>query len=179
MSVSQKAFGYVKDPDAVTPPEKPFVEKLTNGHGSPSDLRMLETISSNVIVQSNNPLAISMMNGNTTITNTVSMQSSPVTSSPLSMPSSFDSDSFPAIAPQTPPLEGLTTLGEMNLTRLASLAACNGKPQSPPIPPANNVPSAFPLDLLGPSDIPSNLLNNIQALAKLGGVHVQESVSGK
>lgn len=138
---------------------------------------MLET-NTNGLVQ-NNPLAISVMSRSGTTTNTVSMQSSPETSSPLSMPSSFDGDlNFQAMTPQTPPLEGLTTLGEMNLTRLASLA-CNGKPPSPPINPPTNVSSGFPLDLLGPSEIPSNLINNIQALAKLGGVHLPEPGNGK
>lgn len=124
------------------------------------------------------------MNGNglggggaSTSNTTVSMQSSPVTSSPLSMPSSFDGDlNFQGVTPQTPPLEGLTTLGEINLTRLASLAACNGKPPSPPIANSNSMAPSFPLDLLGaPTELPSNLINNIQALAKLGNVHLPES----
>lgn len=106
------------------------------------------------------------------------MQSSPVTSSPISVPSSFDGDlNFQAITPQTPPLEGLTTLGEINLTRLATLA-CNGKPPSPPISISNNPTSGFTLDLLGPPEIPSTLINNIQALAKLGNVHITEPVNG-
>ncbi len=145
-------------------------EKLVNGHDSVQDL-LLET-NGNGLLQ-NNPLAISVMNGNGT-TNAMSMQSSPVTSSPLSMPSSFDGDlNFPTIPPQTPPLEGLTTVAEINLARLAELA-CNNKAPSPPISSASTVSSSFPLDLLVPSDIPSTLINNIQALAKLGTVHMPE-----
>lgn len=153
-------------------------EKLTNGvngHDSLQDL-LLET-NTNGFMSGN--LGISVMNGSGA-TNTVSMQSSPVTSSPLSMPSSFEGDlNFQAVTPQTPPLEGLTTLGEMNLTRLASLACTGGKPPSPPISNSSNVSSGFPLDLLVPSEIPSTLINNIQALAKLGGVNMPEPVNGK
>lgn len=171
-------FGYVKYSDAFTLLEEPSsTENLMNGHESASDLCLLDSVISNAPTHSVNQLAISMMSGNTAVVNTVSMQSSPVTSSPLSMPSSFDGDNFPVITPQTPPLEGLTTLGEMNLTRLASLAAsaCTPKSSSPP----NNTSSAFPLNLLGPSELPSTLMNNIQALAKLGGVQVTEPVNGK
>lgn len=157
----------MKNPDAI-PPDDKATETFGNRDQN------LESNSECLIP--NNTLAISVVNGSGTSTNTVSMQSSPVTSSPLSMPSSFDGDiNFQGVAPQTPPLEGLTTLGEINLTRLASLA-CNGKPPSPPISNSSNVSSNFPLDLLGtPAELPSNLINNIQALAKLGNVHLPEA----
>lgn len=91
---------------------------------------------------------------------------SSVTSSPVSMPSSFEGElGFPAAPLQLPPL---TTIQEYNLNQLASLAEKDiAAPSSNPSP----TPSFSLADLFsGDISSTSNALNNLQALAKLGSV---------
>jgi hypothetical protein len=88
----------------------------------------------------------------------------------------------PPVPPSLPPtsLHGLTSIQEYNLQQLASLAekeAANspvvGVPPSHPAPSSNPSPTpSFTLADLFSGDISStsNALNNLQALAKLGSV---------
>lgn len=101
---------------------------------------------------------------------------SSVTSSPVSMPSSFEGElGYPTAPLQLPPL---TTIQEYNLNQLASLAEKDiAAPSSNPSP----TPSFSLADLFsGDISSTSNALNNLQALAKLGSVTLgdQDIVNG-
>ncbi|XP_075234706.1 E3 ubiquitin-protein ligase meiotic P26 [Lycorma delicatula] len=96
---------------------------------------------------------------------------SSMTSSPVSMPSSFEGDLFQT----TPCLPPMTMIQEYNLTQLATLAtatAVNSK-EEPPSSNPSPTPSFNLVDLFQ-GDISSNALTNLQALAKLGTASISE-----
>lgn len=164
---------------------------------SPPTLPNVGSLKLNDIIVGN----ISTANG---CASTVTTTSSPV-SLPTSMQSSFEGELASSVGPnftipqgvlnsETPPatapippnaLHGLTSIQEYNLQQLASLA--EKEPVNSPVigvtpshaPPSSN-PSptpSFTLADLFSGDISSanNALNNLQALAKLGGVSLNNS----
>lgn len=97
---------------------------------------------------------------------------SSMTSSPVSMPSSFEGDLFPTAPTCLPPM---TMIQEYNLTQLATLATATASNTKDEPPSSNPSPTpSFNLVDLFQGDISSNALNNLQALAKLGTASIND-----
>uniref|UniRef100_A0A1B6H495 Uncharacterized protein n=1 Tax=Cuerna arida TaxID=1464854 RepID=A0A1B6H495_9HEMI len=99
------------------------------------------------------------------VTNNVNCPPSSVTSSPVSMPSSYEGELA------LPPLLPLTSIQEYNLSALASLAEAPSQVSGAPSP-----TSSFSLSDLLCGDITSstNAIKNLEALVKLGNVSLNE-----